>query len=90
VITTTTYTTTTTTTNNNNNNNNNNFIIIKKSQSFADLWPTLMGFLDLHIETFGRTSWTGDQPDARPLPTQVNTTQKHADTHPCPKQDSNL
>jgi len=25
----------------------------------------------------------GDQPDARPLPTQVNTTQKNADTHPC-------
>jgi hypothetical protein len=48
------------------------------------------GLLDLHIETFGRTPWPGDQPDARPLPTQVNTTQKHADTHPCPKQDSNL
>jgi hypothetical protein len=27
------------------------------------------GLLDLHIETFGRTPWTGDQPDARPLPT---------------------
>jgi hypothetical protein len=59
-------------------------------QSFVDLWPTLMGFLDLHIETFGRTPWLGDQPHARPLPTQDNTTQKPADTHPCPKQDSNL
>jgi hypothetical protein len=28
------------------------------------------------IWTFGRTPWTGDQPDARPLPTQDNTTQK--------------
>jgi hypothetical protein len=26
--------------------------------------------------TFGRTPWTGDQPDARPLPTQDNTIQK--------------
>jgi hypothetical protein len=48
------------------------------------------GLLELHIETFGRTLWPGDQPDARPLPTQDNTTQKHVDTHPCPKQDSNL
>jgi hypothetical protein len=48
------------------------------------------GLIDLHIETFGRTPWPGDQPDIRPLPTQDNTTQKHADTHPCPKQDSNL
>jgi hypothetical protein len=48
------------------------------------------GLLDLHIETFGRTPWPGDQPDARLLPTQDNTTEKHADTHPCPKQDSNL
>jgi hypothetical protein len=48
------------------------------------------GLLDLHTETFGRTPWPGDQPDARPLPTQDNTTQKHTDTHPCPKQDLNL
>jgi hypothetical protein len=33
------------------------------------------------FRTFGRTPWTGDQPDARPLPTQDNTTQKNADTH---------
>jgi hypothetical protein len=39
---------------------------------------------------FGRTPGTGDQPDARPVPTQDNTTQKHTDTHPCLKQDSNL
>jgi hypothetical protein len=48
------------------------------------------GLLDLHIETYGRTPWPGDQPDARPLLTQDNTTQKHVDTHPCPKQDLNL
>jgi hypothetical protein len=33
------------------------------------------GLLDLHIETFGRTPWPGDQPDARALPTQDNKTQ---------------
>jgi hypothetical protein len=33
------------------------------------------------IWTFDRTPWTGDQPDARPPPTQDNTTQKNADTH---------
>jgi hypothetical protein len=48
------------------------------------------GLLDPHIEIFGRTPWLGDQPDARPLLTQDNTTQKHVDTHPCPKQDLNL
>jgi hypothetical protein len=32
------------------------------------------GLLDLHIGTFDRTPWPGDQPDARPLPTQDNTT----------------
>jgi hypothetical protein len=41
------------------------------------------------IWTFGRTPWTGDQPDARPLPTQDNTTQKNADIRPCLEQDSN-
>jgi hypothetical protein len=39
------------------------------------------------IRTFGRTSWTGDRPDARPLPLQDNTTQKNADTHPCLEWD---
>jgi hypothetical protein len=28
----------------------------------------------------GRTPWTGEQPDVRPLPTQDNTTQKKTDT----------
>jgi hypothetical protein len=32
------------------------------------------------IWTFGRTPWAGNQPDARPLPTQDNTIQKNADT----------
>jgi hypothetical protein len=36
-----------------------------------------------YIWTFGRTPWTGDQPDARPLSTQDNITQKNADTHIC-------
>jgi hypothetical protein len=37
----------------------------------------------------GRTPWPGDQPEARPLPTQDNTTQKNADTHACFNWDSN-
>jgi hypothetical protein len=45
--------------------------------------------MNLSIWTVRRTPWTGDQPDARPLPTQYNRTQKNADTHPCPKRDSN-
>jgi hypothetical protein len=43
----------------------------------------------MNHRTFGRAPWTGDRPDARPLPTQDNTTQKNADTHPCPEQNSN-
>jgi hypothetical protein len=31
--------------------------------------------------TFGRNTWPGDQPGARFLPTQDNTTQKNVDTH---------
>jgi len=31
--------------------------------------------------TFGRTPWTGDQPDARHLPIQDSITQKNKDTH---------
>jgi hypothetical protein len=31
--------------------------------------------------TFGRTPWTGDQPDARPLPTQDNTRQHNTAQH---------
>jgi hypothetical protein len=41
------------------------------------------------IWTFGRIPWTGDRPIARPLPTQDNTTQKNADTHPSLERDSN-
>jgi hypothetical protein len=35
------------------------------------------------ISTFGRTPWMGDQPEAKPLPTQESTTQKDKDKHPC-------
>jgi hypothetical protein len=41
------------------------------------------------VWTIGRTPWTGDQPNARPLPAQDNTIQKNADTHPCLERDSN-
>jgi hypothetical protein len=41
------------------------------------------------VWTFGRTPWTGDQPDAGPLPTQDNTRQKNVDIHPCLERDSN-
>jgi hypothetical protein len=43
----------------------------------------------LIISTIGRTPWTGDQPDARPLPTQDNTTQRDIDKRSCRKRDSN-
>jgi hypothetical protein len=36
----------------------------------CELWP-LFQFLNLY--TVGRTSWTGDQPVARPLPTHRTT-----------------
>jgi hypothetical protein len=42
---------------------------IYSSETYESIW------------TVGMTPWTGDQPDARPLPTQDNTTQKNADTH---------
>jgi hypothetical protein len=41
------------------------------------------------IWTVGRTPWTGDRPNARPLPTQDNTTQTKADTQPCLEWGSN-
>jgi hypothetical protein len=58
-----------------------NYLILKKALTvlrgpFA--YPN--GLLDLHIETFGRTPWTGDQPDARPLLTKDNTTQTRGHT----------
>jgi hypothetical protein len=34
------------------------------------------GIKSWNYESFGSTPWTGDRPIARPLPTQVNTTQK--------------
>jgi hypothetical protein len=57
---------------------------------FLKALTVLHGPLAYPDETFGRTPWPGDQPNTRPLPTQDNTTQKHTNTHPCPKQDSNL
>jgi hypothetical protein len=33
------------------------------------------------FKTFGRTFWTGDEPDGRPLPTQDSATQKDANIH---------
>jgi hypothetical protein len=33
------------------------------------------------ISTIGRTSWTGDEPDVRPLPAQDNTTKEDKDIH---------
>jgi hypothetical protein len=67
------------------------FFVLKKALTILrGTLSYLNGLLNLHIETFGRTPWLGDQPNARPLLMQDNTTQKHADTCPCPKQDSNL
>jgi hypothetical protein len=39
-------------------------------QPFVGPWSL---FSSLKFYTVGRTSWTGDQPVARPLPTQDNT-----------------
>jgi hypothetical protein len=44
---------------------------------------------EITISTIGRIMWTGNQSDARPLPTQDSTTQKDKDKHPCLKRDSN-
>jgi hypothetical protein len=41
------------------------------------------------IETDGRIPWTSNQPVARALPTQDNTTQEDADKHPYFERDSN-
>jgi hypothetical protein len=38
---------------------------------------------------FGSTSWMGDQPIAKPLPAQDDTTYKDAVVHSCCKRDSN-
>jgi hypothetical protein len=62
-----------------------NIIIIIFLQGLGQ-WPVLVQNFNFctyeSVWTFGRTPWTGDQPDARPLPPQDNTTQKNADTHP--------
>jgi hypothetical protein len=51
-------------------------------------WP-LCQFLNLY--TIGRSPWTGDQPDARPLPTQrtTQTENKRTHRHPCFEWNSN-
>jgi hypothetical protein len=46
-------------------------------QSFVGPWP-LFQFLNLY--TVGRTSWTGDQPVARPLPTHRTTQTQNKST----------
>jgi len=55
-------------------------------------WPVAIqnfNFRNLQIYlTFGTTPWTEDRPDARPLPSPDNTTQKKANTHPCLERDS--
>jgi hypothetical protein len=45
--------------------------------------PPLSEVLKPCFSSSDRTPWTSDQPVARPLPTQDNTTQKDADKHPC-------
>jgi hypothetical protein len=57
-------------------------------QSLTDLGH-LTNRMFLELFRHSRTPWTSDQPVARPLPTQDNTTQKDADRHPCLERDSN-
>jgi len=35
----------------------------------------------MNLRIFGRTPWMGDQPDARPIPTQDNRTHRKTQTH---------
>jgi hypothetical protein len=58
-------------------------IIITAVQPFFGPWP-LFSFLIIY--TVGRSPWTGDQPVARPLPTQNKRIQYK---HPCLESDSN-
>jgi hypothetical protein len=53
-------------------------------------WPPRIWEVSQGVWTSGKTPWTSDQPIARPLPTQENTTQKDKDRHPCLQRDSNL
>jgi hypothetical protein len=59
------------------------------SVALQSLWP-LAAFSVSYLYTVGRTSWTGDQPVARPLhtPTKAQTQNKCAQ-HPCLEWDSN-
>jgi hypothetical protein len=43
----------------------------------------------INPKTVGRTHWTGDQPVAKPLPTQDNTNRIIAHRHPCIEWDWN-
>jgi hypothetical protein len=45
-------------------------------------------FSSLSLYTIDRTPWTGDQPVARPLPTQDNTDRINSDRHQCLEWDS--
>jgi hypothetical protein len=56
------------------------------------LWPVPIQNYVLKLwvtSTICRTPWTGDQPDARPLPKQDSTTQKDKDKRSCRKRESN-
>jgi hypothetical protein len=59
------------------------------------LGPLVCPDLELKSETTkpsrhsGRTHWRGDWHTARPIQTQVSTTGKNVDTHPCLERDSN-
>jgi hypothetical protein len=63
-------------------------VIFQELASWLVLVQNLSSETYESIWTVGRTPWTGDQPNARPLPTH-RTAQKNADTHPCLKWDSN-
>jgi hypothetical protein len=70
-------------------NNQNIIIIVLQGLGLLACSGSEFIFWNLWIYwTVGRIPWTGDQPDARPLPIQDNTTQKNVDTHSCLKRDS--
>jgi hypothetical protein len=61
------------------------FLRICRYYTFHELGPLACFCSELtsetlsHFRQFGRTPWTRDQPNARPLPTQDSTTEKNVD-----------
>jgi hypothetical protein len=62
------------------------FFSLPFSMAVQPCEPGPVFFSSLILYTVGRTPWAGDQPVARPLPTQTQNERPH--THPCLEWDS--